>query len=189
MTEPQNASANAASGIPAYSRGSGLKCFVQVMYDASGVRLHAGRQASVLNMIITELPPDHPVSDTRPLRDSLGHTPLQVQPFSSLIEPCCPWHHKKILDRSTAIHCSVHVLDGHTAKQMVNFVDCDMPFLVFFPLCQLPAPFVQCVIESKSTLSCGRIQKLEVLMCGLGNASSRICPSSKGRNPCFDQAR
>ena len=49
------------------------------MYDASGVRLHAGRQASVLNMIITELPPDHPVSDTRPLRDSLGHTPLQVQ--------------------------------------------------------------------------------------------------------------
>ena len=48
------------------------------MYDASGVRLHAGRQASVLNMIITELPPDHPVSDTRPLRDSLGHTPLQV---------------------------------------------------------------------------------------------------------------
>lgn len=51
---------------------------VQVMYDASGVRLHAGRQASVLNMIITELPPDHPVSDTRPLRDTLGHTPLQV---------------------------------------------------------------------------------------------------------------
>ena len=49
------------------------------MYDASGVRLHAGRQASVLNMIITELPPDHPVSDTRPLRDSLGHTPLQAR--------------------------------------------------------------------------------------------------------------
>ena len=49
------------------------------MYDASGVRLHAGRQASVLNMIITELPPDHPVSDTRPLRDTLGHTPLQAR--------------------------------------------------------------------------------------------------------------
>ena len=55
-----------------------MRCAVQVMYDASGVRLHAGRQASVLNMIITELPPDHPVSDTRPLRDTLGHTPLQV---------------------------------------------------------------------------------------------------------------
>lgn len=36
----------------------------QVMYDASGVRLHAGKQASVLNMIITELPPDHPVSNS-----------------------------------------------------------------------------------------------------------------------------
>ncbi len=54
------------------------------MYDASGVRLHAGKQASVLNMIITELPPDHPVSDTRPLRDTLGHTPLQVR-FSPTI--------------------------------------------------------------------------------------------------------
>ena len=49
-----------------------------VMYDASGVRLAAGRHASVLNSILTELPPDHPASDTRPLRDSLGHTPLQV---------------------------------------------------------------------------------------------------------------
>jgi hypothetical protein len=60
---------------------------VQVMYDASGVRLHAGRQASVLNMIITELPPDHPVSDTRPLRDSLGHTPLQVGFLQSRSRP------------------------------------------------------------------------------------------------------
>lgn len=50
-----------------------------VMYDATGVRLHAGKQASVLNMIITELPPDHPVSSsTAQLKDSLGHTPLQV---------------------------------------------------------------------------------------------------------------
>ena len=49
-----------------------------VMYDASGVRLHAGRLASVLNVILTELPPEHPASDHRPLRDSLGHTPLQV---------------------------------------------------------------------------------------------------------------
>ena len=50
-----------------------------VMYDATGVRLHAGKQASVLNMIITELPPDHPVSsNTVALKDSLGHTPVQV---------------------------------------------------------------------------------------------------------------
>ncbi|XP_047342721.1 uncharacterized membrane protein YuiD-like isoform X2 [Impatiens glandulifera] len=49
-----------------------------VMYDASGVRLHAGRQAELLNLIVCELPPEHPVSTVKPLRDSLGHTPLQV---------------------------------------------------------------------------------------------------------------
>uniref|UniRef100_A0A7N1A837 Acid phosphatase/vanadium-dependent haloperoxidase-related protein n=1 Tax=Kalanchoe fedtschenkoi TaxID=63787 RepID=A0A7N1A837_KALFE len=49
-----------------------------VMYDATGVRLHAGRQAELLNQIVCELPPEHPVSNVRPLRDSLGHTPFQV---------------------------------------------------------------------------------------------------------------
>lgn len=49
-----------------------------VAYDATGVRLHAGRQASVLNLIIAELPPEHPAQVTGVLRDSLGHTPLQV---------------------------------------------------------------------------------------------------------------
>jgi acid phosphatase family membrane protein YuiD len=49
-----------------------------VMYDASGVRLHAGKHASVLNLIMSELPPDHPVQETGRLRDTLGHTPLQV---------------------------------------------------------------------------------------------------------------
>ena len=49
-----------------------------VMYDATGVRLQAGRQAEVLNLMILELPQQHPVSDTRPLRDSLGHTPVEV---------------------------------------------------------------------------------------------------------------
>jgi|TARA_B100001996_G_C18438234_1_gene507322 hypothetical protein len=48
------------------------------MYDATGVRLHAGRQAEVLNQLIVELPRDHPLTDSRPLRDSLGHTPVQV---------------------------------------------------------------------------------------------------------------
>ncbi|GLC40120.1 hypothetical protein PLESTB_000884000 [Pleodorina starrii] len=50
-----------------------------VMYDATGVRLHAGRQATVLNIIIAEMPPDHPVQDSGRLRDSLGHTPIQVR--------------------------------------------------------------------------------------------------------------
>jgi len=49
-----------------------------VMYDASGIRLHAGKQAEVLNQIVCELPSEHPLSETRPLRELLGHTPTQV---------------------------------------------------------------------------------------------------------------
>lgn len=49
-----------------------------VMYDASGIRLQAGRQAEVLNQIVIELPPEHPLSESRPLREPLGHTPPQV---------------------------------------------------------------------------------------------------------------
>ncbi|XP_065873088.1 uncharacterized protein [Euphorbia lathyris] len=49
-----------------------------VMYDATGVRLQAGRQAEVLNQIVYELPAEHPLSESRPLRELLGHTPPQV---------------------------------------------------------------------------------------------------------------
>ncbi|XP_022158876.1 uncharacterized protein LOC111025341 [Momordica charantia] len=64
------------TGGPAFALALVLACVV--MYDATGVRLHAGRQAELLNQIVCELPPEHPVSTVRPLRDSLGHTPLQV---------------------------------------------------------------------------------------------------------------
>ncbi|XP_052207642.1 uncharacterized protein LOC127811648 isoform X2 [Diospyros lotus] len=64
------------SGGPAFAIAVALACVV--MYDATGVRLHAGRQAELLNQIVCELPPEHPVSSVKPLRDSLGHTPLQV---------------------------------------------------------------------------------------------------------------
>lgn len=49
-----------------------------VMYDATGVRLQAGRQAEVLNQIVCELPSEHPLAESRPLRELLGHTPPQV---------------------------------------------------------------------------------------------------------------
>ncbi|XP_002967232.2 uncharacterized protein LOC9631686 [Selaginella moellendorffii] len=48
-----------------------------VMYDATGVRRHAGMQAEVLNMIIKDLFQGHPVSEKK-LKELLGHTPLQV---------------------------------------------------------------------------------------------------------------
>ncbi|WZZ04065.1 hypothetical protein YC2023_089986 [Brassica napus] len=54
-----------------------------VMYDATGVRLHAGRQAEVLNQIVFELPAEHPLAESRPLRELLGHTPPQSSCFSS----------------------------------------------------------------------------------------------------------
>ncbi|KAK9938634.1 hypothetical protein M0R45_015360 [Rubus argutus] len=70
-----------SGGMPSSHSATVTACMVLacvVMYDATGVRLHAGRQAELLNQIVCELPPEHPVSSVRPLRDSLGHTPLQV---------------------------------------------------------------------------------------------------------------
>lgn len=48
-----------------------------VMYDATGVRRHAGMQAEVLNLIVEDLFQGHPVSQKK-LKELLGHTPLQV---------------------------------------------------------------------------------------------------------------
>ncbi|GJY26211.1 acid phosphatase/vanadium-dependent haloperoxidase protein-related protein [Tanacetum coccineum] len=42
------------------------------MYDVTGVRLHAGRQAEVLNQIVFELPAQHSLAESRPLRELLG---------------------------------------------------------------------------------------------------------------------
>ncbi|XP_051145621.1 uncharacterized protein LOC127261349 [Andrographis paniculata] len=48
-----------------------------VMYDAIGVRRHAGMQAEVLNVIVEDLFQGHPLSQ-RKLKELLGHTPSQV---------------------------------------------------------------------------------------------------------------
>ncbi|XP_060962554.1 uncharacterized protein LOC133032579 [Cannabis sativa] len=48
-----------------------------VMYDAIGVRRHAGMQAEVLNMIVEDLFQGHPISQ-RKLKELLGHTLSQV---------------------------------------------------------------------------------------------------------------
>jgi len=48
-----------------------------VMYDAAGVRRHAGKQAEVLNKIIEDMFHGSPMSETK-LKEVLGHSPLQV---------------------------------------------------------------------------------------------------------------
>ena len=102
-----------------------------VMYDASGVRLHAGKTASVLNMIITELPPDHPVSDTRPLRDTLGHTPLQASeaPFTMspdiLYPPCAFKFFGSVWSAAgaaSALGCTLQVAAGAVLGLLVGYV-------------------------------------------------------------------
>lgn len=53
-------------------------CFsLIVMYDAAGVRRHAGKQAEVLNVVLSDLLHGHPASANK-LKEVLGHTPLQV---------------------------------------------------------------------------------------------------------------
>jgi acid phosphatase family membrane protein YuiD len=48
-----------------------------VMYDATGVRQAAGKQAAILNQIVDELFQGHPISELR-LKELLGHTRIQV---------------------------------------------------------------------------------------------------------------
>lgn len=45
-------------------------CFIYIFCNRFPLQL--------LNQIVCEFPPEHPLSSVRPLRDSLGHTPIQV---------------------------------------------------------------------------------------------------------------
>ncbi|KAK9820203.1 hypothetical protein WJX72_007435 [[Myrmecia] bisecta] len=65
-----------------YGMGSSLfavaLCFSSVvMYDAAGVRRHAGKQAEVLNVLLEDLLQGHPVREKK-LKEVLGHTWAQV---------------------------------------------------------------------------------------------------------------
>lgn len=48
-----------------------------VMYDAAGVRRHAGRHARALNRIIFKMNTEHPLKKLR-LKEQIGHSPLEV---------------------------------------------------------------------------------------------------------------
>jgi uncharacterized protein len=47
-----------------------------VMYDAAGIRLAAGKQAKVINQIVVEVFEED--NEIDPLKELLGHTPIQV---------------------------------------------------------------------------------------------------------------
>lgn len=49
-----------------------------VMYDAAGLRRAVGRQATVLNQILTEVFSEHPNLSGEKFRELLGHTPIEV---------------------------------------------------------------------------------------------------------------
>jgi acid phosphatase family membrane protein YuiD len=51
---------------------------VIVMYDATGVRQAAGKQAKILNQMIDELFQEKPEFHEERLKELLGHTPVQV---------------------------------------------------------------------------------------------------------------
>lgn len=48
-----------------------------IMYDATGIRRAAGRQAQILNRMLDELKDYHKLEPVR-LKELLGHTPLEV---------------------------------------------------------------------------------------------------------------
>ncbi len=49
-----------------------------VLYDATGIRRHAGEHARVINQMIDDLVRGHPLKETKELTEALGHTPLEV---------------------------------------------------------------------------------------------------------------
>jgi hypothetical protein len=51
---------------------------VIVMYDAMGIRRAAGKQAKLLNQIVFEVFDENRAGEFDPLKELLGHTPLQV---------------------------------------------------------------------------------------------------------------
>jgi uncharacterized protein len=51
---------------------------VIVMYDAAGIRLAAGKQAKVINQLVVEIFDPEASIGIDPLKELLGHTPIQV---------------------------------------------------------------------------------------------------------------
>lgn len=51
---------------------------IVVMYDAAGVRRETGKQARILNRMISDIMDKKPVYFPKELKELVGHTPLEV---------------------------------------------------------------------------------------------------------------
>lgn len=84
MPSSHSASASALATAVGLQVGWGSPLFavatyfaLVVLYDATGIRRAAGRQAAILNRMIEELREHHTIEGER-LLELLGHTPLEV---------------------------------------------------------------------------------------------------------------
>ena len=66
------------AGFNSVSFAIALTIALVVMYDAAGLRRAVGRQASVLNQIVSEIFSEHPHLSSQKFRELLGHTPIEV---------------------------------------------------------------------------------------------------------------
>ena len=66
-------------GFESIAFGISVILALVVMYDAAGLRRSVGKQAVVLNRILSELRERRPVTDLeQDIRELVGHTPFQV---------------------------------------------------------------------------------------------------------------
>ncbi|MBI1858336.1 MAG: divergent PAP2 family protein [Candidatus Melainabacteria bacterium] len=66
------------TGFDSVAFAIALTVSLVVMYDAAGLRRSVGKQASVLNQIVSEVFSEHPHLSSQHFRELLGHTPFEV---------------------------------------------------------------------------------------------------------------
>lgn len=79
----------------------------------------------MLNQIVCEFPPEHPLASVRPLRDSLGHTPFQVGCTLRTISCTQIVVHCNIcIDRKMTLFCSCHILEKRRSNSLEFLITC-----------------------------------------------------------------
>ena len=66
------------AGFKSVSFAVALTIALVVMYDAAGLRRAVGKQAEVINQIVSEIFSEHPHLNSQKIKELLGHTPIEV---------------------------------------------------------------------------------------------------------------